>query len=445
MQLVSKLIRFLSAIVFIIIVALYWGDNIVSQEFLSILVILCSLCQLGMALTNDNVHRSGTAIMFLLYNILCHNGFVIAYYFNSDYEDFKSITSMDFLSYTQSYQNAILISNIVIFVFVFCLNSYKHYNYKNISIDFKNELSYSGFNKIDMIGIPLLVIGTSFIVGIALFFNLAGAGYSVFLSVIEDVPIYGHFVVLNSLSIAFIIASGSDKGLKISIAIFIIQAIFQFSMGNRGEIMYSAVVCIALITLRYKTINFKKVALLGVSFMILIPYIRYMRELNQDGFNPFLSGLDTLCEEGMQISPFTHIVEYVSHKGDYVWGMTYVNDFCDFIYRRFGSESPYGIEKYVIKMIMPYKGMGFSMIAELYYNFTIIGACIVYGLLSNFLCKLDYNVYTNKYSKSKSAFYSMLVVQLINMTRNDGSTLPIYLMYMIIIMLIYFIINRQKI
>ena len=125
MQLVSNLIRFLSAIVFSIIVALYWGNNIVSQDFLSLLVILCSLCQVGMALTNNNVHRSGTTIMFLLYNVICHNGFVIAYYFNSDYEEFKSITSMDFLMYNQSYQNAILISNIVLFVFVFCLDLYK--------------------------------------------------------------------------------------------------------------------------------------------------------------------------------------------------------------------------------------------------------------------------------------------------------------------------------
>ena len=147
MQLVSNLIRFLSAIVFSIIVALYWGNNIVSQDFLSLLVILCSLCQVGMALTNNNVHRSGTTIMFLLYNVICHNGFVIAYYFNSDYEEFKSITSMDFLMYTQSYQNAILISNIVLFVFVFCLDLYKQYNYKNTMIDCNKELSSSGFNK----------------------------------------------------------------------------------------------------------------------------------------------------------------------------------------------------------------------------------------------------------------------------------------------------------
>lgn len=448
MSLFKIILRFVSVVLFLILIQQYLYDDIIPQDFLSIIVILCSICQLSMAFTNNYVYRSGTTMMFLIYNVLCHNGFVIAAYFNRNYEEFKSVTSMDFLSYTQSYQNAILISNIVLFVFVFCLEFYKNFNYKVLT---KNNLklciihkttSLTGYNRVDRIGIPILIVGTLYIVGLALMFNLFGSGYSLFLSVVESLPLYGHFVVLNSLSIAFIIASGSDKGIKVSIIIFIIQAIFQFSMGNRGEILYSAVVCIALITLRYKSISFKYVALIGVGLIFLIPYIRYMRELKQNDFNPYLSILDTFCEEGMQISPFTHIVEYVKMKGEYAWGMTYVNDFSDFIFRRFGIESPFYIEKYVIKMIMPYQGMGFSLIAELFYNFTIWGACVAYGLISRFLCKLDYYVFTNQYSNLQKAFYSMLVVQLINMTRNDGSTLPIYLMYMLIIISVYFLIKK---
>lgn len=447
MSLFKKFIRLTSLVLFLYLIVAYVTGVSIHSDTLAIIVIACSLCQLGLAFTNDSIYRTGTAIMFLLYNVVCHNGFVIAYYFNNGYEEFKSITSMDFLLYSESYQKAIIISNIVLFVFVFFLEVNKKYSYKETARENNGYdlLQYSGANKIDKVGIPLLVIGTAYIASIALTYNLMGAGYSNFLAVAENLPLYGHFVVLNSLSIAFIIASGSDKGVKISVIVFIIQAIFQFSMGNRGEIMYSAVVCIALITLRYKKISLGRVALLGTGFMFLIPYIRYMRELNQGGFNPALSILDTLCEEGMQISPFTHIVEYVNKGHNYVFGMTYVNDFCDFIFRRFGGASPFETEKYVIKMIMPYKGMGFSMIAELYYNFSIIGASLIYGYLAKFLSTLDYNVYNNLYSNSKKAFYSMLVVQFINMTRNDGSTLPIYLMYMIIIMSLYSIISRQKV
>ena len=86
---------------------------------------------------------------------------------------------------------------------------------------------------------------------------------------------------------------------------------------------------------------------------------------------------------------------------------------------------------------MPYSGMAYSMVAELYYNFGVVVAAVIYSIFAQALKKLDADIYYGNISDKKKIFFSMVMVEMINLTRNDASTLPLYLAFIGIIYVVY--------
>ena len=115
--------------------------------------------------------------------------------------------------------------------------------------------------------------------------------------------------------------------------------------------MYAAVICFALYSIRFKTIKLRHVIIGVFVAIILIPLVRFARELKMNLYtlNPLRSFLDVLCEEGIEISPFTYTVQCVETKYGHAYGLTYLNDFLDFLCRRFGTNSPIAVKKILLK------------------------------------------------------------------------------------------------
>lgn len=446
--------RILAVVLFSVFLTLYLTNYRINDNLLSFLVILSSVVEFTMLICNKGVFNTGLLMMFFLYNWICMNGFVIAYFFDKNYINFKSISSMSFVQ-NPFYQKAIIIANIVLLVFVIALEFYSKKSSiiasnskKNIEEDNRivdNEDKSSKFvNAFTIIALLFCLIYLFYFVFSN---NLFLANYNDYLNVKKAHSFLSHTIIISSLAIAMLFSSGTKKAIGIGSFIYLLTALLHFSVGNRGEVLYSAVVVFALYSLRFKKIKMKHIIITGVLLVTIIPMIRIIRSggIYSFKFNFFSSFLDVLCEEGFQISPFTYIVEYV-HKGNgYVHGMTYVNDFLDFILRRFSLSSPLeNIEKYVIRSIMPYEGMGFSMIAELYYNFTVVGVCMIYGIFATFLRTMDYKIYHEEIDISKKLLYSMIMVEMINITRNDASTVPVYLLYTLLFYIIYKYGARRK-
>lgn len=444
----KSLIQFVARIVstviaFTFVFAMIDGNNL--GDVLPILVLIISISELVVLFCSSNVKNTGLAIIFFIYTLMCHNGFVIAYLFDKSYINFRSSASMAYV-HNVYYPTAIMISNIVMYVFVLVAEIFTNKDIELDAIQQENQNAADVINQedgnpiADIIGIIVLLLGTAFlgytIISNGLFMGL----YKDILNVTSQIPLLQHSVILTSLSIALLLSAGTKKGIRVGLIIFAIDMVLHFSIGNRGEVLYAAVICFALYSLRFKTIGWKQVLFSGLALIIIIPLVRIVRngEFNIYNFNLLGSFLDVLAEEGFQISPFTYIVQYVNNGHSHVWGMTYVNDFVDFIMRRFGSASLWmNTQQYVIKSIMPYDGMGFSMIAETYYNFTIIGSCIWYAILARFMTRLELRISSDQLSVNKKMFLSMLMVELINLSRNDASTLPVYLAYMIILLLVF--------
>lgn len=436
---IFSIIAELSAAIFLItFLVLYVLSIDISIKTLSLLVLCNSAAMVILVFTNPTVYHSGSLMMFFLYNLLVNNGFVIAMYLNEEYATFQSETSMAFLQ-NEYYCEAILIANIVLCVFAISLLFSKKQGMSFDSV--KAYTEDRGSVSANIIGVLLVGIATLYTAYMLISRGLWFTGYIASLQALQNTA-YQHFVVMASLGIAFLMAVGTKRGVHLGILIFGLYSIMQFAMGNRGEVFYAAVICFALYSLRFKTIGYRHIMIAGITAVILIPLIRISRELKIETymFNPISSFLDVLAEEGIEINPFTYTVDYV-HQNGYVWGMTYVNDFVDFFLRRVGLSSPFAIEKYVIKEIMPADGMGFSMIAELYYNFTVFGAALVYVFFGQFIRKFDRLLYANSLRGIPRVMGSMLLVELINLTRNDATTLPIYLTYSIIIIGIYKVVK----
>lgn len=444
---VKSILRLLSRIcatsIFFIFVVVYFYGITLSQEKLSVLVIIASISEVVILLCNPQIKNTGLLIMFFLYNLMCINGFVIAYYFDDSFINYRSVTSMAYV-YNSYYDNAILIGNIVLLVFCFLADLPTNFDkLKANSTKFEDT---EGSIIANYIGNGMLLIGTLFLAYVILSNNLMFKNYSDVISITGKIGLYQHSVILTSLAVALVFSGGTIKGVKIGMIIFALTMLLHFSIGNRGEVLYSAVICFALYSIRFKTIKIKHLLIAGGIVIVCIPMVRIMREgkMNLYSFNPMSSFLEVLGEEGFQISSFTYIVNYVEDGHPHTWGMTYFNFLLDFVLRRFHSASPWiNTEAYVIKEIMPYDGMGFSMIAELYYNFTTVGACIVYGFFARFIKKLDENIYSNNIKESKKIVLSMIMVEMINLCRNDSSTLAVYLMYGFILYFLFVFISAN--
>ena len=420
-----------------------------SESIIGKLVLFTSIVEVSLAVTNPRVYKSGLLMVFYCYNILCHNGFVIARLFDESYISFQSTISMSFLN-NEYYHESIFIANIVLLAFAFGNDIVlKGQSVPAYYWHTEAEVNDEGNRKADIVGIIALLLGTAYIGILILRGGLFLAGYNNFLDAADGNSIYGFMVVITSLSMALILAAGTKRGIAIGLIIYAVLTLLQFSVGNRGEVMYSAVVCFALYSIRFKNIKLKHILVILAAAIVAIPLVRISRELRIEGymFNPVTSLLDVLCEEGIQISPFTHMVSYVkSTTGpSHVWGMTYINDFVDFAMRRFGATSPFAIREYVIKAIMPRNGMGFSMIAELYYNFTVVGAIVCYFFFARLINKIDWKMYNNLYTDNQKIMISMLIVELINLTRNDASTMPLYLTFTILLSLLFVLVSGGKV
>lgn len=440
-----NLLHFISRIIlmlFLFIFLLAYMFSLELGDLLAPMIVIISIAEIFVLYFNSNVKNTGLVMMFFLYTLFCHNGFVIAYFFDSSYINFRSTTTMAYIE-NDYYAQAILISNIVMIIYVLATEIRVYKNKRNVSRNNSN-LAIIGNPIADYMGIGIVFIGTVFLAYVISRNNLFGLLYSDIINITQEIPLIQHSVIMTSIAVALLFSAGTKKGIQYGMLIFAFDILLHFSIGNRGEVFYAIITCLALYSLRFGDFKKKHLIIIGTSIIVLIPLVRIMREGKLEAYmlNPMTSFLDVLAELGFQISPFTYIVQYVKEGNNHVWGMTYVNYFLDFILRRIGLRSPWiTTEQYVIKQIMPYDGMAFSMIAEIFYNFTLVGASMIYAFFARIILSFDLKISTGNISTSKKIFFSMLMVEMINLTRNDSSTLPVYLCYILIIYSIFYCIN----
>ena len=398
-------------------------------------------------LTKQN-YKMGFHFIIFTYMNLCQFGFVIGNYINPSVSVFRSVYTMRFQT-MQEYPTAIQIS--IIFIIMYAIAALIPQvkiiarNVKKVpeaKYEIEKEKKQEFFSvAVYWVGMSLLIIGGGFL--FLAYWYTRGMVYSQQVVFLNRISWYGHIVVILSLSFTMILASGTKKQWSLAAIPYSIIIVIHLMMGNRGEILYALVTCLAIYQLRYKNIKLKYVIFAGIALILIIPFIRVSRQTIgavEHGFNFMDDIIETISEIGFQICPMTYTVELIKKNIKYRHGATYLYGIMDFIGRRIPFIGEMKVESANnIKYMMPQDGLGYSQVAEFYYNFGILGGAIAMVVFGYFICNLETSFIESSTSRYKQMFNALFIVELVNLTRNSSGSLMLYLTYIFILMLaVYF-------
>ena len=410
---------------------------------LTIMCFLVTFISYMKVFSTEGYQRLGFHMVIMTYTILVHFGFLFAYYMDSKAAIIRSAYSMRFM-YSEAFPTAIQISLLVIIAFVLC-GSTRLYRGKQI-VQLPETRPHNGIMwTVYILGTTILSIG--FILLVSLIFNgYLNLSYSQRVQAFAAISWYGHLIILISFAFCMMIAVLPKNKWRIGLYLFVLIAIAHFMLGNRGEVLYSAGSCVAVYYLRYGDIGKKWIVLGALALIFGIPLIRDFRAAFQiDLYTLSLKKniIELFSELGFQIGPFTYAVEIINSGLGHQHGGTYLYNFADFLARKMPFLPQLPTESVVnIKYMMPGKGLGFSHVAEAYYNFGVMGACIYYTLLSRLILKLELVFKSASASPYKRIFASLLVVEIINLTRNSFHTFPVYFSYIIVLITLIYILGN---
>ena len=439
-------------IIAIFIFVEYYCNNIdlsINQmSMISVVVILFSYLKI---LSQKNYKILGFHIIILTYTFLSHFGSIIAFSLENSDSFIRSTYSMRYL-FMPELETAVLTSLFACILYVLAANKIDGFSNlsKMSSIGKKGiERNFKFDNAVFIIGISILMIGLLLMLKMLLsgYLNIT---YSQRNTTLNSIWWYGHIIIiLVPYAFTMMMAVLPLKKWLYGLVLFSLIGIGHFALGNRGEVLYSAITCLSVYYLRYRKINKKFLIVAIFAFIFVIPFIRDFRVnslLNNYSFDFYQNIIELISELGFQIAPFTYTVQIVEEGVGYQYGGTYLYSFADFIFRKVPFIPQVPVEStFNIKYMMPDKGLGFTHIGEAFYNFGFIGAGIYYIIFSKFLLKLESIFIDIKTSKYTKIFCALIVVEFVNLTRNSFCTFPVYFTYIFVFLsLIYISLNLKR-
>ncbi len=394
-------------------------------------------------------YRFGFHFIIITYTILCQFGYLFANKWNSNAAQIRSVASLAY-QYMPEYVLALEISWLFIAILAFSVrfNNFR-YIFKGEStrcvnnlMEDKNALepeADGAFEKASFIvGMILLIIGLVLL--LFTYIITRGMPYSERSPYLKSTyDWYGHVIVILSYAYIVILANCNKSKWKTALIPYAAVIIVHLLMGNRGEVLYTLITCLAVYNMKYKKVNLKLIIIGGTALVMLIPLVRdFRQELSLATYTSSLTSnlVETFSEIGFQIAPFTYTIQIVNLGTPYRLGATYIYGIVDFIFRKIpfvGALPTESINN--IKYMMPKKGMGFSTVAESFYNFGIIGGGIFIFIIGILIFKLEMIYTKSGESKYKKTFAALFVVEMMNLTRNSSGTLMLYITYILLILL----------
>lgn len=397
----------------------------------SIIAILCFW-------VNRRLSVLGMTNVIMLYIIFTQFGLVSVYFLLGEkfLENYSSYT-LRFLDSNQL-SMAILLGTIAVITYAVAanVNVFK----KRIILPFSRKKTDDfSDNKL------MVNVGYAFLIIVFLFycFYLAigaftiGGSYSDFRdNVISTSGVYAYILMLYSMGIIFIIASGNKKQIKIGIVLYCMSAFILLMTGNKGEVFYSVLACIGVAKYRDFKVD-KKIILLAFTIVfVIIPFVTANREAGiANAFNDIsVNFTDAFTEMGMQIRCSVYVLdEFESGTRNLMFGYSYYAPIVNIVSKIFPFLGLILVTPSDYNFLTKYEGMGFSQVAESYCNFGLIGVIIFFFIIGSMMAKRE----KSKMTRYQLAFWGCVTGILINATRNRfafvlGQTLIIYIVVRVI-------------
>ncbi|MBO3078326.1 O-antigen polysaccharide polymerase Wzy [Mammaliicoccus vitulinus] len=368
--------------------------------------------------------KMGFVLAYLIYLFLTNFGVYITNVFiENPLIEYRG----DLTWYSKNFDLVFIIVNIAILTFSILSFLITHlFDFKfNKAIDIKN----SGNSTFYYVGIILIVLFTFQF----LYYILSGKininTYQDYVSSIQEIKYYTLGVSMFSIGIAFSFANCNLKKMKFLIIILIPSILLFLVTGNRGEVFYPMLSAVGVLIVRNFKIKSWMYILLFFTFFLLIPLIKLTRNLSTDGIQALnINWFSSLVEIGYTLRPLGFTVDWIQNGEKLAYGESYFAP----LQRMFANIIP-GMEKIDYMMVgygFRYRlpGMGYSVVAEGYYNWGIIGVIIVMIVVCLVCIKLS-----NVNSFTGLSFGTAVLSILINNIRNSFSFVPQYIIIIVIL------------
>ena len=384
------------------------------------------------------------AYLYLIFTLF---GFIVFYPIFPEIKNIRSATTMAFLS-SRFLVKAIAISFIFVLLYSLSCVFFANLLFKKTSSKVigkgLSDLAESSKRKHDFALCAIPVLGIC-----VLFFWLYGLmhpsmfhlSYGDRTTDTSSDSIFIHATYVMALSVIIIFATGNKKEIVIGACLFACAAGFHFLIGNRGEIYYPLLACIAVYVKRKGTFK-RKTIITGVIFsLLLITLVRTLRSsgsiANSAGayllsISPLESIAEAFGEMGFQIGTIVYLLEYLSFGGIFQWGYTYLYSIQNF----FSKYLPFihsvdANSPAAIKTIMPTDYFAFTNVGEVYFNFGILGVIFFGFLFSYFLCKAAQGL-RNMWC---DLFIDMCIYMCLLLIRNTTASLMVNISWMIVLLI----------
>ncbi len=400
--------------------SLYYVSNMGSVYVIVSLAMLCFTVRKGV--------WSGSFVYLLVFSLF-HFGMTFVYGINLPISDYDSYY-MNQWFYSSFTKEAIYASTLSVNAYTtgcMILNLKKYSRDTGITYK-KSKFPLSGaiITIICLMSWFVLVISKG---GVSILFG----SYENFLFQTNSLPLpYIYYGI--GIGIGFLLSGGKSKIQYLALFMLAVWSVFAMILGLRNELLVPVVTGLVVMA-KYKIpFSFKTVLILGICLLSILSIVRDLRKtgLNDSGnitinANP----LSSLVEMGGSLRPVSEVILWHETGDSFIYGASYWAPIDrtiqlilpDLRASRLDSQNDYRLMNVLIqKRTGP---VGFSPVAESYYNFGIFGVCIIMLLTGLLVSFMD----TWRVTYFNQACFAVIFVALIGEVRQDFTPVPFQIVF----------------
>ncbi|MEB6121382.1 O-antigen polysaccharide polymerase Wzy [Mammaliicoccus sciuri] len=359
--------------------------------------------------------KEGFILAYLIYLFLTNFGVYIT---NVFIENPLVEYHGDFSWYTKNFDLVFIIANVAILtfsIFSILISNIFQFNY-SAKLDIKNF----GNSTFYYAGIILIILFTIQFLYYIFSGKINVNTYQDYVSSIQEIKYYSFGVSMFSIGIAFSFANCSKENLKYIVSILALPILLFLITGNRGEVFYPLLSAVGVLIVRNFKIKKWMYFLSFLTFFLLFPLIKLTRNLSASNIQDLdIKWYSSLVEIGYTLRPLGYTVDWIQNGERLAYGESYFAPF-----QRMLSNIIPGMEK-IDYMLVGYgfryrlPGMGYSVVAEGYYNWGLIGVIFIMIIVC-LVCV----ILNNMNSFTGLSFGTAILSILINNIRNAFSFVP---------------------
>lgn len=233
----------------------------------------------------------------------------------------------------------------------------------------------------------------------------------------------------------FAISSCRKKQVPFLLLIFIIPSVILIMTGNRNDVLYPLIISLGVYIYRFRRIPVIPLLLVTIFITVISPVISSTRTQGVElSVNESLKELiaSSLNEFGSQLTPISHVFQWIDNGENYAYGSTYIYGSLVGIFSPFFSSLSlwFSSSRFNISERLP--ALGFSMSGEILFNFSIWGVVIIYLILGVYWIKKE----SQNLDTDQLVRYSFVCFSLLVLVRNSFST---YITVIIMFLILYFL------